>query len=105
MGLRKVFTAADVAAYRLPWDGDPVPITYNGDLITAPRIYGEEISGVAAVWGGRDPNIAGPSSVSFLATMRQIYWPGWGISRWRFDGQEGHLLERQPSPPGAGAVM
>ncbi len=107
MGLRSAFLS-DLIPYRLAADMDPDifgQFTYNGDLIAAPRVYGEEVTGVGAVWGGRDPNIAGPSSVSFLASMRQIYWPSWSLARWRMDGQKGHLLERQVSPPGATAVM
>lgn len=103
MGLRQCFTAADPLAYRLPADIDPSPFEflYHPDLLVAPRVYGEEIATVAAVWGGRDPNRYGPSSISVLAIMRQVRWPGWDITRWKHDGQEGRLLSRDVGLGGA----
>lgn len=98
MGLRKSFDAADPVSYRLAADIDPViygEITFHPELTTPPRVYGEELSALGAVWGGRDGNRYGPSTFSVLGTTNQIYWPSWGINRWRFDGQAGRLLERQ----------
>lgn len=94
MGLRKPFTASDPLAYRLASEMGTFWLHYAPDLITPPRVYGEELTGLGAVWAGHDPNRYGPSSLSVLASMRQDDYPGWDITRWKHDGQEGRALSR-----------
>lgn len=108
MGLRKVFTAADLVSWRPYAPAAPVgfggtlPATYYNELVTAPRIYGEEpltryASGshpaYGALWAQRE-GVRSTINVFFL--MKQSAWPSWNASAWKFDGATGVLLDRQP---------
>lgn len=108
MGLRKVFTASDLVAWR-PYAplaptgfGGLLPAPYHAGLVTAPRIYGEEpnsrfASGShlaqGALWAQRE---GVRSTINVLLMMRQSAWPSWNASVWKFDGATGAALARQP---------
>lgn len=53
----------------------PAGNIYNQDLVTPPRIYPEELSGVKGFW-------ANAGDIQVLAFMDQVWWPSWNVTLW-----------------------
>lgn len=104
---KQTFLSAAIP-YRLPWatnfpDGIPNGIgessLYNGYLVTTPRIYGEELDFVLGLFAKREATAASPSTISIIGFTTRIYWPGWELLLWKFDGTNGEFISRS-DPPG-----
>lgn len=103
---------SDAIPYRKPedWAGIPNGIglqsLYNGYLITPPRLYAEELgaSSVTAMFTLRQDTATTNKVISVLCWLEMIYWPGWEILLYRFDGTTGAFIDRAPIPWGAVAV-
>lgn len=88
--------------YRRPdeWGGIPTGIglqsLYNPWLITPPREYAEAFGGVGpfVLYSDRTETITGPTTIGLIAWTNRIYWPGWEIVHYKFDGVSGALLSR-----------
>lgn len=99
MALRRAFRATDRIQYAL-WPGPAAPplVHYADYLISAPRLYQEELAcfnstyspGILYVTPGANPY--GSTVINFFSVLTTVAWPSWGTARWRFDGQAGHLL-------------
>lgn len=95
----------EIVPYRQPWAGIPGGIglqsLYNPYLVAAPREYAEEFTNPWILYSERTETIFGPTTISMLAWTKRIYWPGWEILLYKFDGITGQFLSRQPVPWGA----
>lgn len=102
----------DAIPYRKPedWAGIPNGIglqsLYNPELVTPPRIYAEELVPglITAMFTRRDATPSSNSVVSVLCWLNMIYWPGWEILLFRFDGATGAFIDVEPIPWGAVGV-
>lgn len=86
--------------YRTPgeWAGIPNGIglasLYNGYLITPPRLYAEALDFPLALFSKLEATPAGQSTITLLGVTRMIYYPGYALMRWRFDGTTGAFIDR-----------
>lgn len=98
--------------YRLPFDtrfpdgipnGIGVESNYAPYLVTAPRIYSEELNSLigGAMFTRRQDTATTNSTISILCYMNTIYWPGWEIRLCRFDGTTGVFIDATDIPWGA----
>jgi hypothetical protein len=86
--------------YRSPdvWAGIPSGIglsaLFNAYLVTAPRIYAEEIDFPLALYSRTDPTASSETTITLIAALTMIYWPGTEYLALRFDGQTGAFIDR-----------
>lgn len=95
--------------YRRPeeWAGIPngagLNSLYRPELITPPREFAETLaaSGPYVLYADRHETPTGPTTIGLIAWTHRIYWPGWDILHYRFDGVTGALVSRASVPWGA----
>lgn len=96
---RQIYSTVAVP-YRTPgeWAGIPNGIglqsLYNPELVTPPRIYAEELYFPLGLFSKRDATASSPSTITLIGMTNRIYWPGWELMTWRFDGVTGAFLDR-----------
>lgn len=99
MAFKQIFETVAVP-YRLPsdWNGIPNGIglesLYHPELVTAPRIYAEELDFPFALYSRADPTATSETTITLLTTLTMIYWPGYEFMAYRFDGQTGAFIDR-----------
>jgi hypothetical protein len=87
--------------YRLPsdWNGIPSGIgtlsLYNAYLVTPPRIYAEELYFPFALISRTDPTATSETTITVMATLSMIYYPGFEYLAVRFDGTTGAFIDRK----------
>jgi hypothetical protein len=88
--------------YALPGQADIVHASaiYHPELITPPRIYAEEISGLVGLFVNREKTPWSDFTIHLLASTQQIYYPSYNFIDWRFDGMTGAYLDRRVGLPG-----
>lgn len=99
----------DLVPYRTPeeWAGIPsgsgLQSLYSPYLVTPPREYAEALGGLGpfVLYTDRTETISGPTTVSLIAWTHRIYWPGWEIVSYKFDGTTGALVSYTTVPWGA----
>ncbi len=84
--------------YVLPTPGETG--AYFDYLTTPPRLYAETIAVPAAfplsLFAKMDQTTVSDATITLIGVTQRIYFPGYELVRWRFDGMSGAFLERTP---------
>ncbi|EYS89521.1 hypothetical protein CF68_32995 [Cupriavidus sp. SK-4] len=100
---RQIFESMPLV-YRTPaeWAGIPSGVglgaLYNGYLITPPRIYAEELSGIDGMFVAQEKTPTADAVIVLTGTTSRIYWPGWDRLWWKFNAITGEFMARGTNP-------
>lgn len=94
--LKQIYASQGIQ-YNLPTPGASAP--YFDYLTTPPRLYMETIATGGfplGLFSKLDSTSNSETTITLMGVTQQIYFPGWELIQWRFDGVTGAFIDRVP---------